>query len=49
MTTRRKELKRIESANDRQSTFCKRKRGLLKKCIEISELCGVFVHLVIFD
>ena len=46
---RKRVLKKIESANDRQSTFCKRKRGLLKKTIEISQLCGLYVHLVLFD
>ena len=49
MKNRRKDLAKIEDSSDRQSTFCKRKRGLLKKAIEISKLCDVFVHLVIFD
>jgi hypothetical protein len=30
-------------------TFCKRKRGVLKKAIELSRLCDQHVFMVIFD
>jgi len=30
-------------------TFCKRKRGILKKLIEMSKLCGQDIFMVMFD
>ena len=41
--------KLIEDKNQRNVTFCKRRRGLLKKIIELSLLCGQDIYLVMFD
>lgn len=43
------EIKRIESATNRQVTFNKRKNGIIKKAGELSVLCGVDVALIIFS
>ena len=34
---------------EQRVTFTKRKRGILKKCIEVSEICGQDVFMVILD
>lgn len=39
----------ITNPSSRSITACKRKRGIFKKAIELSALCGLEVHLVIFD
>ena len=39
----------IQNASNRGITACKRKRGIFKKAIELSSLCGLEVFLVIFD
>ena len=39
----------IESQQQRKVAFCKRRRGLLKKAIEMSMMCNQRVLLVIFD
>ena len=41
--------KKIESKIQRNVAFCKRRRGILKKAIEISRMCEQQVFLVIFD
>ena len=41
--------KKIESVNKRNVTFCKRRRGILKKCIEMSKMCEQRVFMVIYD
>ena len=43
------ELKQIENETNRYVTFCKRKRGLLKKAIELSRLCDQHIYIAIFD
>ena len=43
------ELKQIENETNRYVTFCKRKRGLLKKAIELSKLCDQHIYIAIFD
>lgn len=43
------EMKRIESKNARQSTFCKRRDGLLKKAHELSVLCDAELALILFS
>ena len=40
---------KIEDKNALAVTYCKRKRGLIKKGIELSQLCDQFVYIVIFD
>lgn len=42
-------IQKIESKNHRRVTFCKRKKGLLKKSIELSLLCDVDVFVFIYD
>ena len=43
------ELKLIEDNNKRKVTTSKRKRGVIKKTIELSVLCGLDIFMVIFD
>lgn len=42
----RLEIKRIENNTNRQVTFSKRKKGLLKKAYEISVLCDIDLALL---
>ena len=42
-------VQKISNETNRYVTFCKRKRGLLKKSIELSRLCDQFMYIVIFD
>jgi hypothetical protein len=42
-------VKKIQNETNRYVTFCKRKRGLLKKSIELSRLCDQYMYMVIFD
>ena len=49
MPRKTSELKQIEHETNRYVTFCKRKRGLLKKAIELSKLCDQHIYIAIFD
>lgn len=40
---------KIEDKTSRGVTFCKRKRGLIKKAIELSRLCDQRIFIVIYD
>ena len=42
-------LKLIDDKNQRNVAFCKRKRGFLKKAIELSSLCDQKIFILIFD
>jgi hypothetical protein len=42
-------LKQMEDKNSSRATYCKRKRGIIKKAIELSVLCGVDICLFIQD
>jgi len=42
-------IKFMEDKNQRNITFSKRKRGLLKKVIELSSLCGQEILMYIYD
>jgi hypothetical protein len=42
-------IKFMEDKNQRNITFSKRKRGLLKKVIELSRLCGQDILMFIYD
>jgi hypothetical protein len=42
-------LKQIEDLNQLRVTYCKRKRGIIKKAIELSVLCNVNITLLIQD
>lgn len=41
--------KKIEDKNQRGVAFCKRKRGFLKKAIELSRLCDQKIFMVMYD
>ena len=41
--------KKIEETRKLAVTFCKRRRGILKKCIEMSKMCDQKVFMVIYD
>ncbi|KAM3289699.1 agamous-like MADS-box protein AGL70 [Capsicum chacoense] len=47
MGRRKLEIKKIQDKNCRQVTFCKRRKGLMKKANELSILCDVDVGVVI--
>ena len=42
-------LEKIADKNQRNVTFCKRRRGLMKKAIEMSVLCGQDIFFIMFD
>ncbi|KAK3042398.1 hypothetical protein RJ639_002444 [Escallonia herrerae] len=42
-------LKRLERRRSRQSTYCKRRNGLIKKAHELSKLCETDVALLMFS
>ena len=42
-------LQYIDNINLRNVTYCKRKRGFIKKAIEISILCGQQLSLLMYD
>ena len=42
-------LKPIVNPNHMKVTYCKRKKSLLKKAIELSILCSVDIYLLIHD
>jgi hypothetical protein len=41
--------KLIQNPTKRRVTSSKRKRGLIKKAIELSEMCGLDIFLVVFN
>ncbi|EOA34250.1 hypothetical protein CARUB_v10021761mg [Capsella rubella] len=43
------ELKRIEKTTNRQITYSKRKKGLIKKAYELSTLCDIDLALLMFS
>ena len=46
---RHDKIEKIENKNNRKVTYCKRRKGLLKKSIELSLLCDVSVFVLIYD
>ena len=42
-------IKLISDKNARNVTYCKRKKGLIKKAMELSKLCKQEVAVYIFD
>lgn len=43
------QLQKIENKNSRYVTYQKRMRGLVKKAIELANLCEQSVYLAVFD
>ena len=39
----------VADANTRRSTYLKRKKGLIKKAMELSMMCGLTVTLNVYD
>ena len=42
-------IERIQNANQRKVCLCKRKKGLLKKAIELSVLCDLEIFMLVYD
>ena len=49
MGKRKVAIELIEDKINRNITFCKRKRGILKKAMELSKLCDQKICLVLYD
>ncbi|XP_031487880.1 floral homeotic protein PISTILLATA-like [Nymphaea colorata] len=49
MGRRKIDIKRIEHPKHRDVTFCKRRRGLMKKAQELAILCDVKLGIVVFS
>uniref|UniRef100_UPI001CB983A3 MADS-box transcription factor 22-like n=1 Tax=Erigeron canadensis TaxID=72917 RepID=UPI001CB983A3 len=49
MSSEKKKIKRINNVLAKRVTFCKRRKGLLKKAKELSILCDADVALIIFS
>ena len=45
----RSTLEKIKDESRRSVTYSKRKRGLIKKAMELSQLCNQDIYLLIFD
>ena len=45
----KKQVTPIENKALKNVTYCKRKRGLIKKAMELSMLCDQQISLVVFD
>ena len=43
------ELKKIEDQEAQRVSLAKRRKGLIKKCIELSVMCSQDIFVVIFD
>ena len=43
------EVTYIQNKCLRNVTYCKRKRGLIKKAMELSMLCDQYISIVIYD
>lgn len=42
-------IQQIDDRVSRNVTYCKRKKGLIKKAMELSILCGQHINLIIYD
>lgn len=42
-------IKRLENVNSRQTTYAKRKNGILKKANELAILCDIDLILLMFS
>lgn len=49
MRKRIDKIKKIANSSHRKVTYCKRKKGLLKKAMELSMLCDLKTFVLIYD
>ena len=49
MRKRIEKIRKIDNLSHRKVTYCKRKKGLLKKAIELSLLCDLKMFVFIYD
>jgi len=49
MLKRNRKIELIDSLDQKKNTKCRRSKNLMKKCYELSVLCGLSINLIIYD
>jgi len=49
MQKRNRKIEFIDSLAQKKNTKCRRSKNLMKKCYELSVLCGLSINLIIYD